>query len=103
MKHYSLDIATACKESIWPYIRPFRWAKNVFCLMCAKGLPNASVGLCSHPDGRAKDKGYTLLLDYTSLSADPTEDESKCGLDEIFDEFMVRIMNFLYITIINCP
>ena len=93
MKHYNPDIATACKESTWPYKRDFYLSKNVFCVMCAKGLLNASTGLCTYPDERANYEGYTILLDYTSLSTDPTEVESKCGLDEIFDEFMVRIMN----------
>ena len=91
MKHYNPDIAAACEESTWPYIVGPHLAKNVFCLMCAEGLPIP--GLCHFLGDRGSIKGYTLLLDYTSLSADPREEDSNCGMNEIFDEFLVRRKN----------
>ena len=90
MKHYNPDIADACEESTWPYIIGPYLAKNVFCLMCAAESPISSAGLCYFLGDRGTVDGYTLLLDYTSLSADPTEEDSNCGMNEIFDDFLVR-------------
>lgn len=91
MDFYDPSVEIACIQSTWPFMFDMYLAKNVFCAMCNHDIPlSSSNKLCENLDIRGYDSGFISLIDYASLSADTQEEENDCGLDELFDEFMVR-------------
>ena len=94
-KNYDPALEDACKQSTWLFNlggqRP-AFDKNIFCWLCNQELPDATtMPLCiSQGIRNPKDAPYTFIIDYTSVRADTTEWESNCGLDEMFDEFLVK-------------
>ena len=95
MTHYDPEVGTACEKSSWPFKRAYYFLKNVFCVMCNQDfyVPHASYdGLCDFHSKREKEDTFiTFLIDYKRITADTAETESKCSMDEIFDEILVRI------------
>lgn len=91
MTNYNPAVEIACEQSTWPYIVGLQLAKNVFCVICNRELPEAVAdGLCFYAHGKEEKPTHIFLLDYTPLPAGLTDKESNCGSDETFDEFMVR-------------
>ena len=92
MASYDYDVEMACKQSTWPYVLAYSFAKNVLCVMCNQDIPTVNLdGLCNNAM-ELKDhvSFFTYLIDYASVSKNLPKEERNCGLDEMFDEFMVR-------------
>ena len=91
MKSYDPAIEIACEQSTWPYfLDTITIAKNMFCLLCNQELPEVRFDLCFFYDGGKDGGAFTYFIDYTSLQSATTEEGHDCGLDEMFDEFLVK-------------
>ena len=90
MKTYDPALEIACEQSTWPFnLGLYNLDKNIFCLLCNQELLKPFQELCfSSPGGKDPFGPYTFIIDYTQ---DTPEKESNCGLDEMYDEFLVRM------------
>ena len=94
MTHYDSDIEAACEQSTWPLDSVDYMSKNAFCVLCNEDLPVPTpvyLALCSIGGRQGDASSITFLIDYESVLADNTDKGISCGLDEIFDAFMVRM------------
>lgn len=98
MPSYNPALDIACEQSTWPYSLGFRFAKNVFCVMCNLKLPVLDERCFAFRDKKTR-VPYHFLIDNSGLQAEPAEVESSCGSDEIFDNFLVRRVTVLILNI----
>ena len=92
MQTYDPALDIACEQSTWPFDAGSRtFDKNIFCLLCNRELPQTLDELCIPEGGRDTREPFTFIIDYKSIRSGTTEKQSNCGLDEMFDEFLVNI------------